>query len=176
MARLVVLSEGMTGRSYELKVDKTTIGRVEDNAFPILEASVSSHHCEILLKGNDVVVKDLNSTNGTFINGEKVTSEAVLKVGQILRLGQLEMRLESGQPAASGKKALDQTMVLPQGVKMNELEGGGTKPVVFGGKDSPFGKKSNKANKVFLIIGLVLGAVIVALVFIALKGLPTGQP
>ena len=106
MAKLVVLSEGMTGHTHELKVDKTTIGRVDDNTFPIAEPSVSSHHCEILLRGSEVVVRDLNSTNGTFINGEKIT-ESVLKPGQILRLGQIEMRLETERrraAAASAKK------------------------------------------------------------------------
>src|SRR5690242_21189104 len=118
MAKLVLLSAGMTGRTHELKVDKTTVGRVEDNTFQIAEPSVSSHHCEILLKGSDVVVHDLNSTNGTFINGEKV-SESVLKPGQILRLGQIEMRLETDAPASttgttgtSAKKQLDHTMVM----------------------------------------------------------------
>src|ERR1700722_15682539 len=99
MAKLVVLSEGLTGQSYELKVDKTTVGRVEDNTFQIPQSSVSSHHCEIILRGSDVVVKDLNSTNGTFINNQQVTSEGVLKPGQILRLGQVEIRLESGNAA-----------------------------------------------------------------------------
>src|SRR6266700_8112480 len=103
MAKLVLLSAGMSGRSHELKVDKTTIGRVEDNTFQIPEPSVSSHHCEVLLKGSDVVVHDLNSTNGTFINGEKVT-ESPIKPGQILRLGQIEMRLETDAPAASSSK------------------------------------------------------------------------
>ena len=97
MAKLVVLSAGMTGRTHELKADKTTIGRVEDNAFQIVEPSVSSHHCEVLLRGKEVVVRDLNSTNGTFINGEKV-SESVIKPGQILRLGQIEIRLETDAP------------------------------------------------------------------------------
>src|SRR5512137_3067777 len=103
MAKLVLLSTGMTGRMHELKVAKTTVGRVEDNMFQIAEPSVSSHHCEIELKGNEVVVKDLNSTNGTFINGEKV-SERVLKLGEVLRLGQVEMRLE-GEGASGGPPA-----------------------------------------------------------------------
>src|SRR5881296_2083796 len=110
MARLVLLSEGLTGRTFELKVERTTVGRIEDNAFQIPETSVSSHHAEILLRGSDVVVKDLNSTNGTFINGEKVT-EAVLKPGQLLRLGQIEMRLETDATAAPSKK-VDQTMIM----------------------------------------------------------------
>ena len=100
MAKLVLLSAGMTGRTHELKVDKTTIGRVEDNTFQIAEPSVSSHHCEILLRGSEVVVRDLNSTNGTFINGEKVT-ETVIKPGQVLRLGQIEMRLETDSATSS---------------------------------------------------------------------------
>src|SRR5215467_8960458 len=99
MAKLVLLSAGMTGRTHELKVDTTTIGRVEDNTFQIAEPSVSSHHCEVLLRGPDVVVRDLNSSNGTFINGEKVT-ETVLKPGQVLRLGQIEMRLDAEGAAA----------------------------------------------------------------------------
>ena len=159
MPRLVVLSEGLTGRAYELKVDRTTIGRVDDNAFPIPEGSISSHHCEIHLRGSEVIVKDLNSTNGTFINGQQITGEGVLKPGQILRLGQVEMRLESDEAkTARGKKLPDQTMIIPQGVKL----GGdtGTKPVHFGGA-SPFEKKSDKGTKTFVIISIVVGVIIV---------------
>ena len=72
--------------------------------FQIAEPSVSSHHCEVLLRGNEVVIKDLNSTNGTFINDEKIT-ESVLKPGQTLRLGQIELRLETGAPAAADPAA-----------------------------------------------------------------------
>lgn len=172
MARLVLLSEGLTGRTFDLKVEKTTVGRVEDNTFQIAETSVSSHHAEILLRGPDVVIKDLDSTNGTFINGEKVT-EGVLKVGQILRLGMIEMRLETGEPGTAAttttsKKSLDQTRVLPQGVKPNELEG--TRPLPnFAGKTG-FEKKSNKATLLFIIVMTLIGlALIVALVWVVAK-------
>ena len=165
MAKLVVLSAGMTGRTHELKVDKTTIGRVEDNSFQVAEPSVSSHHCEVLLRGANVMVRDLNSTNGTFINGEKIT-ESVMKPGQILRLGQLEMRLETDAPPATPKK-LDQTVVMPRGVSLSELEHGGH----AGGFDTTskgFSKKDNKGNKIFWIAAAVVGFVIVALLFYAL--------
>jgi pSer/pThr/pTyr-binding forkhead associated (FHA) protein len=158
MAKLVVLSAGMTGRTQELKVEKTTIGRVEDNVFQIAEASVSSHHCEVLLRGSDVVVRDLNSTNGTFINGEKVT-ESVMKPGQILRLGQIEMRLETDTPTASTKKHIDQTMVMQRGVSLTELEQG-ARGSGFDTKGSGFSKKNDKGNKIFWIVAAVVGVAI----------------
>jgi pSer/pThr/pTyr-binding forkhead associated (FHA) protein len=182
MPKIVVLSEGLTGRSFELKVDKTTVGRLEDNAFQIPEQSVSSHHCELLLKGSDVIVRDLNSTNGTYINGEKI-SEKVLKPGQILRLGNVEARLETdgaGTPASSAagaaaaaaaeKKKQDRnTSVIPRGVKLNEFEQGAA-GVKFD-KNSPFAKKSNKINMIFLAVGVVLGLAILAFLIIAFTGM-----
>ena len=179
MAKLVILSQGMTGRSHELKVDKTTIGRVDDNMFPIAEASISSHHCEVLLQGADVLVRDLNSTNGTFINGEKIT-ESVLKPGQTLRLGQIEIRLETDGPAgsspapaasaspkpASGNKKAESTMAMTRGVSLTDLESGSPRGFDSAGKG--FTKKDNKANRIFLIAAIVVGVIIVALVLIAL--------
>ena len=169
MARLVLLSEGFTGRSFELKAEKTTVGRLPDNAFEIPEQSVSSHHCEITLRGQEVHVQDLGSTNGTFINGQQIT-EGTLKPGQILRLGTVDMRLESGGPAnpPSSKKLLDQTRVIPQGVTLDELEG--TRPTSFEGKTG-FEKKSNRATKIFIVGVIIVGLVLVALlVAIVIKG------
>lgn len=163
MAKLVVLTEGFTGTVHELSRERTTVGRLEDNNFQIAEPSVSSHHCEIILKGEEVLVKDLNSTNGTFINDQPVT-EAPLKPGQILRLGKVELRLEDGRqppagaPAAAVRKPAQQTMPIG-GVKLGELDKTG-KPVVGPG----FTKKSDSANKLFLYGGLVLGLIIIALI------------
>lgn len=172
----------MAGQSYELKVEKTTVGRVEDNAFQIAEPSVSSHHCEIILSVNDVIVRDLNSTNGTFINGEKIT-ESVLKPGQTLRLGQIDLRIDDGSPlpapapgaaapapapATPGKARQDQTLVAQRGVSLNDLT-----EVRTGGFDtaqSGFTKKSNKVNRYFIIGGAIIGFIIVALlIFVALS-------
>ncbi len=155
MPRLVVLSEGLTGRSHELKAERTTVGRVEDNTFQIPDSSVSSHHCEVLLKGSDIVIRDLNSTNGTYINGQQIT-EAVLKPSQILRLGQVEVRLEGDQTGATQKKTLDHTQVVPQGIKFEELG-------QLAKSGSPgFEKRSNTGTKVFIIIAIVVGVLILA--------------
>jgi pSer/pThr/pTyr-binding forkhead associated (FHA) protein len=185
MAKLVVLSAGLTGRSHELKADKTTIGRVDDNTFQIAEPSVSSHHCEVELRGSDFLVKDLNSTNGTFVNGEKVT-ESVLKPGQTLRLGQVEIRLETeGMPApapasasapaaapapapgpAPSKKPLESTMVMTRGVSLDELEQG-PRGAGFDTASRGFSKKSNKANRWFLITGVII-IVVISIVFLVI--------
>jgi pSer/pThr/pTyr-binding forkhead associated (FHA) protein len=151
----------MTGRTHELKTDKTTIGRLEDNSFPIVEPSVSSHHCEILLHGGEVLVRDLNSTNGTYINREKVT-ESVFKPGQILRLGQVELRLEADSPTAPGKIQFDRTTVIAGGVKLTELEQG-ARSGGFDTRGAGFSKKDNRVNVIFIIVGIVLGLVIVGL-------------
>jgi pSer/pThr/pTyr-binding forkhead associated (FHA) protein len=164
MARLVILSEGMTGTAHELTVDKTTIGRVDDNTWPIPESSVSSHHCEILQRGGEIIVRDLNSTNGTFIMGNQVTGEAPLKPGQILRLGQIEMRLEdnSSKPAPA-KKLPQQTMVIPQGVKI------GMEPSTTIHFEKPgFSKKSNKGTKIFIAVIVVVALVVAALLLMML--------
>jgi len=158
MARLVLLSEGFTGRAYELKVPTTTVGRVSDNAFEIPEASVSSHHAEILLRGADVVVRDLNSTNGTYIAGERITTEAVLRPGQILRLGTVDMRLETGDAVQKAKQALDQTRVIPQGVKAEELSGTGARPEF---KTTGFEKKDNRGSKIFVGVAIAIAFVLV---------------
>lgn len=183
MAKLVVLSAGFNGRTHELNVDTTTIGRVEDNTFQIADPSVSSHHAEIILRGSDVVVKDIGSTNGTFINGEKIT-ESVLKPGQTLKFGQIELQLLTEgmpvpppKPAASApasaapapapaKKPMDSTMVVPRGVNLNELAGGtGTG---FDTTSKGFSKKGNKANKMFLIGTGVAIAIIVLVALVVI--------
>jgi predicted component of type VI protein secretion system len=166
MARLVILSEGLTGKAHELAVDKTTIGRVDDNTFPIAEASVSSHHCEILLRGGQVIVHDLNSTNGTFINGHQITGEAPLKPGQILRLGQIEIRLEDAAAQKSPPKKLpDQTMVIPQGVKLGQEPA--TKSVSF--DKNAFSKKSNNGTKIFIGVVVVLAIAVIVLLLMVWK-------
>ncbi|HZL14404.1 MAG TPA: FHA domain-containing protein [Verrucomicrobiae bacterium] len=168
MAKLVIQNQGMTGRACELQTDRTTIGRVEDNTFQITDPSVSSHHCEIQLRGGDIVIRDLNSTNGSFINGNKI-EESVLKPGQVLRLGQVELKLEAeGTPAgmatagAPAKKPVDATMLVPRGVSLSDLEKGGRPPGFD--TNTSFSKKSNKVNKFFLIGGIIIFLIIVGLI------------
>src|SRR5580700_2248850 len=155
MAKLVVLTQSMAGRSCDLASERTTIGRVEENNFQISEPSVSSRHCEILLRGNDVVVKDLGSTNGTFINGERITEEGVLKPGQTLRLGNVELKLDAPgapssapAPAAPPPPKKEPTKAVSGGVSMKDREGGGRTVAI---DTSVFTKKKKSTNLYFWI-------------------------
>ena len=184
MSKLVILNQGMTGRTFELTVERTTVGRVEDNAFQIADGSVSSHHAEIILRGEDIIVRDLNSTNGSYINNEKIT-EMVLKPGQTLRFGQVELKIDDGKPVtappapapaapstpapAAPKKTMEGTMVIPRGVSLEQLEQGGTRASGFDTKGTGFSKKTNKLNTYFIIGGIVVGVIIVILILIAFK-------
>jgi hypothetical protein len=113
------------------------------------------------------VVRDLNSTNGTFIGEEKIT-ESVLKPGQVLRVGQIQLRLESAEAAAAAaaKKQTQSTMVMQRGVSLNELESPG-RPPGFDTAAAGFAKKKNQANRIFVIAGIVMGLVIVGLLIYA---------
>lgn len=181
MAKLQVLSGALAGQSYELKVDTTTVGRVEDNALQIADPSVSSHHCEVLLKDGDVVIRDLNSTNGSFINGEKIT-ETILKPGQTLKLGNVELRIDDGSPmpSPSAKPATSapapspapassnrqQTIGVQRGVSLDQLAE--PRAATFDTAHGGFSKKSNTTNRYFLIGGVILGAIILGvLIYVA---------
>ena len=186
MAKLVILNQGMTGRTFDVNVERTTVGRMEENTFQIADASVSSRHAEILLRGTELLIRDLNSTNGTFINGDRIT-EAVLKPGQILRFGQVELKIDDGLPvptaapvaapvsasargpeAAASKRSVDGTMIIPRGVSLNDLEQSGVRPAGFD-TNTAFSKKTNKVNTYFIIIGVVVFLVILVLIGYLIK-------
>ena len=197
MPKLVILNQGMTGRTFDMVVERTTVGRVEDNTFQIADGSVSSHHAEIILRGSEILIRDLNSTNGTFINNEKVT-EAVLKPGQALRFGQVELKIDDGKPVAApsaptpanapgaapapapaapspSKKTVEGTMIIPRGVSLEQLEQGGARAPGFDTKGTGFSKKTNKANTYFIIGGIIVGIIIVVLILIAVKSAGSQQ-
>lgn len=101
MARLVVINKSLANSAHELGGNWTTVGRADGNAFQIVEGSVSGRHCEVRVQGEELQVRDLISTNGTFIGGQKI-SEGVVKLGQVLRLGDVELRFEASAAASPG--------------------------------------------------------------------------
>jgi pSer/pThr/pTyr-binding forkhead associated (FHA) protein len=101
--------------AHELKVGTTRIGRTAHNDLQIDELALSSQHAEIRYDGQSIVVRDLDSMAGTYVDGQPV-AEAVVKVGQVVSLGSFLIRLEDSttEPAADSQQAL-QTVRLQDG-------------------------------------------------------------
>lgn len=83
-----VLIEGSPlGKKFPLVTSKIRLGRGRKADLSIDDNSVSQLHAEVIIQKNDVFIEDLESTNGTFVNDEKVTSKTALKEGDIIRIG-----------------------------------------------------------------------------------------
>lgn len=90
---LVFVSGPHTGQSFALLPTTLTIGREHDNNVEIKDPDVARYHARILRERDDFVVEDLNSSTGTWINGERKT-RAVLSHGDVIRVGQTELALD----------------------------------------------------------------------------------
>jgi hypothetical protein len=96
MAKLIVESGLGKGTVLELQAGVNTLGRAVGNDFVLEDLAVSGRHCEIVVSEISAKVRDLGSSNGTYVNGRQVT-EAALLDGHTLSLGQLTMRFRLGQ-------------------------------------------------------------------------------
>jgi hypothetical protein len=91
MITLTVQAGAESGRVIELQPGRYRVGRGEDNDILLAHPSVSTHHCELVASEFGIAVRDLESTNGSFINGERVAT-GMVHDGETLRLGDLELR------------------------------------------------------------------------------------
>ena len=105
-----------------MTLEKTTVGRSDQNTLSIPDASLSAQHCEILVNGAEVIVRDLGSRNGTLVNGAKLTNQqSQLRSGQTVRFGSVEARLElDGRGESSDDTASEMTAVHAMGRIMRE--------------------------------------------------------
>jgi hypothetical protein len=98
MAKLLIRNESAPVEILELPAGVHTFGRTEDNDFQIGHPSVSSRHCEITLKLDGMFVRDLASTNGTFVDAQAVVGETRVHAGQTLRLGDVLCEVTDASP------------------------------------------------------------------------------
>jgi pSer/pThr/pTyr-binding forkhead associated (FHA) protein len=90
----LVIVRGRSGsQTISLLDGVTTVGRHDDCQLRIKSSQVSRRHCELFEKKGHLVVKDLGSSNGTFVNGEKVKEQRVLESGDELTIGQVKLRV-----------------------------------------------------------------------------------
>jgi predicted component of type VI protein secretion system len=90
----------ISGIAHELTDEVITIGRGPDNMIVLNEPSISTHHAQLLLVGNTYRLKDVDSTNGTCVNGKPIT-EALLQFEDRIRFGAADARYESSDAAES---------------------------------------------------------------------------
>jgi predicted component of type VI protein secretion system len=149
MPKLVI-----SGTAHELVEDLITIGRAPDNMIVISDPSVSSHHAQLQLAGETYRLKDLDSTNGTRVNGIP-TTETALRFDDRIRFGAAEARYE---PDASGSQPLPQ---------LGEIEANpaelSTAPADFANA-SPFPRQKDQKDPTRTAI--FVGSAIVLLVFL----------
>jgi hypothetical protein len=93
VARLLLKSKGPVPQVIDLHEGLNRIGRGEASDFQIEDESLSELHCEVEVADNRVFVRDLESTNGTYIDGQPIR-ESALAAGQTLQLGMVEMVLD----------------------------------------------------------------------------------
>jgi len=93
MARLVVKSEGRE-QVIELKLGVNRLGRSPDADLQVVHSTISGFHCELELDRHELILRDCESTNGTFVDGEPVR-EARLMDGQTFCVGDVEIFVES---------------------------------------------------------------------------------
>lgn len=140
---------------HELTDEKITIGRAPDNQIQVPDPSVSSRHAALTLVGDRYQLADLNSTNGTRVNGEAIT-EVFLKVGDRVRFGKVEARYESEKTGEAQE--------LPQA---DEIEARpaetSEKPADFANA-SPFPNRTKEKDTVSLAVYAAAAVAILAMV------------
>ena len=99
--RLVVISGPQAGETFNLGPGELIIGREEGSSIWLWDPKVSHHHAVLRRRGDQMVVEDLHSTNGTLVNGAGISSPTMLLPGDVITVGDVQLRLESGA-ASSG--------------------------------------------------------------------------
>ena len=101
---LMVLSAGKAaGKALPINAAQFIIGRDPQCNLRPASAMISKRHCAVLVKGGQVLLRDFDSTNGTFVNDEQIKGEVSLKDGDVLRLGPLSFKVVIEGMAAPSK-------------------------------------------------------------------------
>ena len=94
--RLVITSGPKAGLELALSADSLTIGRSSESALVIRDDYTSSHHARLMLRGDSWAIQDLDSTNGTFVAGQRVGSSPVtLSLGTPIKVGATTFELRA---------------------------------------------------------------------------------
>ncbi len=126
MFKLVERKEGGT-HGFSVPIgDRLGIGRAADNSLHLDDRSVSSHHAEVLMEGGKPAIHDRGSTNGVWVNGERVQSREI-QVGDVVKIGVYEMIVLEDRPEAAVEKTIlmgpGEAEAVPSGAMVAAAEG-----------------------------------------------------
>lgn len=119
MAKLILSLDGNVLREFKLDKSTVTIGRKAHNDLQIDNLAVSGEHARINMIGADAFLEDLESTNGTSVNGQAVKRQ-LLQDNDVIEMGKYKLKFLSEAPvkAAAHQDDFEKTMVIrPGGVK-----------------------------------------------------------
>ena len=86
--QLIMRSGPTPGASFTLEGDQMDVGRDSTNEIVINDAEISRRHARLTFQGGKYVLEDLGSTNGTFVNGQRLAGPRVLKSGEVVSFGE----------------------------------------------------------------------------------------
>ncbi|MEX0728583.1 MAG: FHA domain-containing protein [Planctomycetaceae bacterium] len=107
MATLIILSGKHQGKRLSLPEKNVTIGRDEECGLRVASTEVSRQHCVLIPTAEGLLVRDLDSQNGTFINDVPVAGERILAPGDILKVGPMQFQLSGKKPRTEASKGKD---------------------------------------------------------------------
>ena len=110
MAKIVLSMNGTVLGNYFLETDRFIIGRKKDTQIHLNDQGVSKEHAVILTVGNDQILEDLNSTNGTQVNGKKVEKH-ILQNGDVIEIGRYNLKYINQK--AIPDMDFDKTLMMP---------------------------------------------------------------
>lgn len=99
MPRLTIITQGFANQGCDLPDGHFTLGRGPENDLVFCDSTVSANHCELLIFGAEVIVRDRNSKNGTYVNGNRLRGQCGVLHRQIISLGRIDVRIELAPPA-----------------------------------------------------------------------------
>ena len=112
MARLILSLDNQVLAEYNMTKERYTVGRLPDNDVRIDNPAVSGHHSLIINILNDSFLEDLNSTNGTYVNGKLIKKHA-LQHGDVITIGHHQLRFSDEQASETEQDEFEKTMVIP---------------------------------------------------------------
>ena len=114
MARLILSLDNQVLAEYNMTKERYTVGRLPDNDVRIDNPAVSGHHSLIINILNDSFLEDLNSTNGTYVNGKLIKKHA-LQHSDVITIGHHQLRFSDQQTNDAEQDEFEKTMVIPTG-------------------------------------------------------------